>query len=180
MVFRGNRKGISRRQKSVKGRLWKIDFPINCQWGGNRKNTIEPNGEISFKLNRDKYSNPLPPLPLPIQPLKKWPVPKLSTYRGKRLKSNRIDGSKTATINDDSANAGLRLINFNGSCPWGPTLVLRNWFLFKNGQKLSVEAVKTITRMFKTHCKKKFSCHDYKREEPREKLTALVLNVNTL
>ena len=27
---------------------------------------------------------------------------------------------------------------------------------------------------------KKISCHDYKREEPREKLTALVLNVNTL
>ena len=42
MVFRGNQGGgeFSRRQQSLKRRLWKID----CLWGGNYKNNTKPYG----------------------------------------------------------------------------------------------------------------------------------------
>ena len=70
------------------------------------------------------------------------------------MKSNRIDESKTATINDDSVNTGLRLVNFNSTCPWSPFFFQRNWFLFKQSRQL---------RACSKHNAIEFSRHDHKR-----------------
>ena len=128
MVSRRNRKGISRRQKSVKGRLWKIDFQLTANEEGILQ-SLMGRYQVNSIVTKPKSSNlppprpPNPRAPFPSHPVdKKLLVPKLSTYRWKRMKSNRIDESKTATINDDSVNTGLRLINFNSTCPWSPFL----------------------------------------------------------
>ena len=79
------------------------------------------------------------------------------------MKSNRIDESKTATINDDSVNTGLRLVNFNSTCPWSPFLFQRNWFLFKKlGNNQTFKQSRQL-RACSKHSAIEFSRHDHKR-----------------
>ena len=79
------------------------------------------------------------------------------------MKSNRIDESKTATINDDSVNTGLRLVNFNSTCPWSPFLFQRNWFLLKKfGNNQTFKQSRQL-RACSKHNAIEFSHHDHKR-----------------
>ena len=79
------------------------------------------------------------------------------------MKSNRIDESKTATINDDSVNTGLRLVNFNSSCPWGPFVFQRNWFLFKKLGNNQTFKQSRQSRACSKHNAIEFSRHDHKK-----------------
>ena len=72
MVSRRNRKGISRRQKSVKGRLWKIDFQLTANEEGILQ-SLMGRYQVNLIVTKPKSSNPPPPpTPDPPSPL---PIP---------------------------------------------------------------------------------------------------------